>query len=125
MSHCAWKEDFLRGPKQHALLQRQRTMGARHIALGWNKTFCTHMWIDNMYAHVAQWGNFPRFSCFALESIHVRLQRLLRNSARVSLLNMISRLQCVVDNDTLHSNLRKQGWGVESRPMTKQMGVQR
>ena len=37
-------------------------MGARHLDLGWGKTLWTHMWIDHMYAYVAQWGTIARFS---------------------------------------------------------------
>ena len=49
---------------------------------------------------------------------------LLRNSGGVSLLNDRSSLQCVVDNHTLDDNLRKEGWEVESRVVTKQRGFQ-
>ena len=42
-----------------------------------------------------------------------------------SLLNDRSGLQCVVDNHTLDDNLRKEGWEVESRVVTKQRGFQR
>ena len=101
MAEVAWKDDFLSGAEQRALLQRQRTMGARHLDLGWGKTLWTHMWVDHMYAYVARWGTIARFSCFALEGSHVRLKRLLRNSGGVSLLNDRSGLQCVVDNHTL------------------------
>ena len=87
MAHVAWKDEFLSGPEQRALLQRQRTIGARHLDLGWGKTFRTHMWIDHMYAYVARWGTIARFSCFALEGSHVRLKRLLGNRGGVSLLN--------------------------------------
>ena len=31
MAEVAWKDEFLSGPEQRALLQRQRTMGARHL----------------------------------------------------------------------------------------------
>ena len=55
----------------------------------------------------------------------MRLKRLLRNSGGVSLLNNESGLQCVVDNHTLDDNLRKEGWEVESRVVTKQTGFQR
>ena len=83
------------------------------------------MWVDHMYAYVARWGTIARFSCFALEGSHVRLKRLLRNSGGVSLLNDRSGLQCVVDNHTLDDHLRKEGWEVESRAVTKQRGFQR
>jgi hypothetical protein len=73
MAEVAWKADFLSGAEQRALLQRQRTMGARHLDLGWGKTLWTHMWVDHMYAYVARWGTIARFSCFALEGSHVRL----------------------------------------------------
>ena len=43
MTEVAWKDDFLRGAEQRALLQRQVTMGARHLDLGWRKTLWTHM----------------------------------------------------------------------------------
>ena len=36
-----------------------------------------------------------------------------------------SGLQCVVDNHALDDNLRKEGWEVESRAVTKQRGLQR
>ena len=75
-----WKDDFLRGAEQRALLQRQVTMGARHLNLGGGKTFWTHMWIDHRYTYVAPWGTIAKFSCFALQGSHVRLKRLLRNS---------------------------------------------
>ena len=84
-----------------------------------------YMWVHHMYAYVARWGTIARFSCFALEGSHVRLRRLLRNSGRVSLLNDRSGLQCVVDNHTLDDNLRKEGWEVESRSVTKQRGIPR
>ena len=125
MAEVACKDDFLSGAEQRALLQRQRTMGARHLDLGWGKTLWTHMWVDHMYAYVARWGTIARFSCFALEGSHVRLKRLLRNSGGVSLLNDRSGLQCVVDNHTLDDHLRKEGWEVESRAVTKQRGFQR
>ena len=80
MAEVAYKEDFLGGAEQRALLQGQLTMGARHLDVGWGKTLWTHMWIDHMYAYVAQWGTIAKFSCFALEGSHVRLKRLLRNS---------------------------------------------
>ena len=54
MAEVAWKGDFLSGGEQRALLQRQVTMGARHLDLGWGKTLWTHMWIDHMYAYVAK-----------------------------------------------------------------------
>ena len=54
----------------------------------------------------------------------MRLKRLLRNWWGVSLLNDRSGLQCVVDNHTLDDNLRKEGWEVESRVVTKQRGFQ-
>ena len=79
------------------------------------------MWIDHMYAYVAQWGTIAKFSFYALEGSHMRLKRLLRNSGGVSLL----RLQCVVDNHTLDDNVRKEGWEVESRAATKKRGFQR
>ena len=80
MAEVAWKDDFLSGAEQRALLQRQVTMGARHLNLGWGKTLWTHMWIDHMYAYVARCGTIAKFSCFALEVGHVRLKRLLRNN---------------------------------------------
>ena len=80
MSNVAWEDDFLSGLEQRALLQKQLTMGARHLDLGWGKPMWTHMWIDHMYAYVAQWGTIARFSCFAFEGTHVRLKWLLRNS---------------------------------------------
>ena len=55
-SHVTWNDDFLSGPEEWALLQNQLTMGARHLDLRWGKTLWTHMWIDHMYAYVAQWG---------------------------------------------------------------------
>ena len=54
MAEVARKDDFLSGTKQRALLQRQLTMGARHLDLGWRKTLWTHMWFDHMYAYVAR-----------------------------------------------------------------------
>ena len=87
MAEVAWKDDFQSGAEQRALLQRQLTMGARHLDLGWGKTLWTHMWVDHMYAYVAGWGTIATFSCFALEGNHVRLKRLLKNSGGVSLLN--------------------------------------
>ena len=125
MAELAWKDDFLSGAEQRALLQRQRTMGAWHLDLGWGKTLWTHMWVDHMYAYVARWGTIARLGCFALEGSHVRLKRLLRNSGGVSLLNDRSGLQCVVDNHTLDDNLRKGGWELQSRAVTKQKGFQR
>ena len=83
------------------------------------------MWMDHMYAYVARWGTIAKFSCLALEDTHVRLKRVLRNSGGVSLLNDGSGLQCVVDNHTVDDNLRKEGWKVESRAVTKQRGFQR
>ena len=44
----AWEDDFLSGAEQRALLQRQVTMGARHLDPGWGKNLWTHMWIDHM-----------------------------------------------------------------------------
>ena len=55
----------------------------------------------------------------------MRVKRLLRNSGGVSLPNDRLGLQCVVDNHTLGDNLRKDGWEVESRDVTKQRGFQR
>ena len=112
MAHVAWKDDFLSGAEQRALLQRQLTMGARQLDLGWWKTLWTHMSIDHMYAYVARWGTIAKFSCFALEGSHVRLRRLLTNSGGVSLLKGRSGLQCVVDNYKLDDNLRKKSWEV-------------
>ena len=37
MAELAWKDDFLSGAEQRALLQRQRTMGARHLDLVWGR----------------------------------------------------------------------------------------
>ena len=79
MAEVAWKDDPLSGAEQRALLQRQVTVGARWLHLGWGKTFWTHMWINHMYAYVARWGTIAKFSCFALRGSHVRLKRLLRN----------------------------------------------
>ena len=79
MSHVAWKHEFLGGPEEPALLQKQLTMGARNLDLCWGKTLRTHMWIDHMYVYVAQWGTIGRFSCFALEGSREQLKRLLRN----------------------------------------------
>ena len=56
MAEVAWKDDFLSGAEQRALLQRQLTMGARHLDLGLEKTLWTHMCVDHMYAYVARWG---------------------------------------------------------------------
>ena len=125
MAEVAWKDNFLSGAKQRALLQRQVTMGARHLDLGWGKTLWTQMWIDHTYVYVARCGTIAKLSCFALEGSHVRLKRRLTNSGGVSLLNDRSGLQCVVDNHTLDDNLRKEGWEVESRAVTKQRGFQR
>ena len=100
-------------------------MGVKHITLGWSKTLWTHMWIDHMYAYVAKWGTLARFSCFSLEGSHVRLKRTLRNSGRVSLLHDMLGLQCVVDNHTLDDNLRKEGWDLLSKAVTKQRGYKR
>ena len=80
MAQPAWKDDFLRGAEQRALLQRQLTMGAKQLDLGLGKTLWTHMWVDHMYAYVAWWGTIARFGSFALEGSHVRLKRLLGNS---------------------------------------------
>ena len=80
MAEVAWKDDFLSGAEQRALLQRQLTMGARHLDLGWGKTLRTHMCVDHIYAYVLRWGTIARFSCFALEDSPVRQKRLLRNS---------------------------------------------
>ena len=107
------------------MLQRQLTMGVKHLDLGWGKTLWTHMWIDHTYAYVARWGTIAKYTCFAFEGSRVRLKRLLRNSRGVSLLNDRLGLQCVVDNYTLDDNLRKEGWEVESRAVTKQRGLQR
>ena len=125
MAEVAGKDEFLSGAEQRALLQRQLTMGARHLDVGWGKTLWTHMWIDHMYAYIARWGTIAKFSCFALEGSHVRLKRLLRNSGGVGFLNDRSGLQCVVDNHTLDDNLRKEGWEVEIRVVTKQRSFQR
>ena len=73
MAEVAWKDDFLSGAGQRALLQRQLIMGARHLDLGWGNTLWTHIWLHHMYAYVARWGTIARFSCFALEGSHVRL----------------------------------------------------
>ena len=54
MAEVPYKDDFLSGAEQFALLQRQLTMGARHLDLGGGKTLWTHMWIDHMYAYVAR-----------------------------------------------------------------------
>ena len=43
MAEVAWKEDFPSGAEQRALLQRQLTMGARHLDLEWGKTLWTHI----------------------------------------------------------------------------------
>ena len=86
-AEVAWKDDFLSAAEQRALLQRQVTMGARHLDLGWGKTLWTHIWIDHMYVYVAPWGTIAKFSCFALEGSHLQPKRLLRNSGGVSLLN--------------------------------------
>ena len=87
-----------------------------------------HMWIGDMYAHVASCGTIARFSCFALEGIalessHVRLKllRTINGGGGVSLVNNKSAL-CVVDNHTLDYNIRKEGWKVESKAVTKQRG---
>ena len=37
MSHVVWKHDFLSGPEYRALLQKQLTMGSRHLDLGWGR----------------------------------------------------------------------------------------
>ena len=125
MAEVAWKEDLLSDAEQRALLQRQLTMGARHLEVRWGKTLWAHMWIDHMYAYVARWGTIAKFSCFALEGSHVRLKRLLRNSGGISLLNDRSGFHCVVDNHKPHDNLRNEVWEVESRAVTKQRGFQR
>ena len=109
MAEVAWNNDFVSGAEQPALLQRQVTMGARHLHLGWVKTLWTHMWIDRMYAYVARWVTIAKISCFALEGSRVRLKWLVRNSGGVNLLNDRSGLQCVVDNHTLDHNLCKEG----------------
>ena len=54
MAEVARKDVFLSGAEQRALLQRQLTMGARHLDLGWGNTLWTHMWVDHMYAYVAR-----------------------------------------------------------------------
>ena len=43
MAEVAWKDNFPSGAEQHAFPQRQVTMGARHLDLGWGKTLWTHM----------------------------------------------------------------------------------
>ena len=102
MAKVAWKEDFVSGAEHSALLQRQLTMGARHLDLGWRKT----LWIDHMYVYVARWGTIVNFSWFALEGI---------GTGGVSVLNDRSGRQCVVDNDTLDDNLRKGGSNAGAR----------
>ena len=87
MSHVAWEDEFLSSQQQRALLQKQLTMGARHLDLGWGQNFWTHMWSDNMYVYVAQWGTIARFSCFALRGTRVRMKWLLSNSGGESFLN--------------------------------------
>ena len=107
MANVAWKRDFVSGHEQRALLQQQLTMAARHLAVGWSKTLCKHMWMDHMFAYLCRCGTLARFNCFALEGSHVRLQGLLSNSGAVSLLHKKSRLHCVVHNHTLLDHLRK------------------
>ena len=80
MANVAWKDEFVSGHEQLALLQQQLTMGARHLALGWRKTLWTHMWIDHMFACLCRWGTLAKFNYFALEGSHVQLKRLIRNS---------------------------------------------
>ena len=85
------------------------------------------MWIDHIYVYVAHGETIARFSCFALDGNHVGLKRLLRKRwwCGLSLLNDEFGLQCVVNNHTLDDNLRREGWEVESRAVTKQTVFQR
>ena len=62
MCKAAWEEDFLRGLEQLRPFRHQRTMGIKHITVGWSRTLWTYMWIDHMYAYVAKWGTLARFS---------------------------------------------------------------
>ena len=64
MSKAAWREDIPSGQEHLRLFEDERTMGVKHITHGWSKTLWTHMWIHHMYAYVAKWGTFARFSCF-------------------------------------------------------------
>ena len=41
MCKAAWNEDFLSGQEQMRLFRDQRTMGVKHVTLGWSKTLWT------------------------------------------------------------------------------------
>ena len=74
MCKAARKADSLSGQEQLRVFGDQHTMGIKHVTLGWSKTLWTHMWIEHMYAYVANWGTLARFSCFSLEGSHIPAQ---------------------------------------------------
>ena len=67
MCKAAWKEDSLNGQEKEPLFRHMRTMGVKHVTLGWSKTLWTRMWIEHMYAYVVKRGTLARCTCFSLE----------------------------------------------------------
>ena len=57
------------------------------------------MWIDYIYFYVATWGALGRFSGYSLDRSNLRLKRMPKNRAGVSLLH-----------DKLDDKLRRHGW---------------
>ena len=67
------------GKEQLRVLRNRKIMRAKYIAVWWRRILWTHMWIDHMFAYVANWGILGRFSCFSLEGSHVWLNRVQRS----------------------------------------------
>ena len=54
MCKAACQEGFLSGQEELCVFHNQRTMDAKHIAVGWSTTPWTHMWIEHMHVYVAK-----------------------------------------------------------------------
>ena len=87
-------------------------MGKAHLVLQWPKLLWSHLWIDHMYFFARKWRILSKFSCFAMEGIHRRLKRMLRNCRGLGLLRGRLGVQVVVDNHTIDDNLLREGWDV-------------
>ena len=65
--------------------------------------------VDHMYFFARKWRILSKFLCFAMESSHRRLKRMLCNSGGLSLLCGRLGVQVVVDNHTIDDSLRREG----------------
>ena len=105
----AWRSRWLSGADLGRLRNHGIAMGTAHNELQSGKLLWTHLWIYHMYYLAKKWRILSKFSCFAVEGSHRRLERMLRNSGGLSLLRGRLGVQVAVDNHTIDDSLWSHG----------------